>query len=526
MTSKKENEIMDKAIINAIMQGDYTPDRNSILQRKREQFRRRNRNGQHSKLDANKRVRVDPLEEILGFKYKNHSLRLSCSSIAAMAGFHPYTNLPKLLIDLVYQGFNGQRLLEHDAKLLGISLVSEEENLKVIAAKAGAAVEKAVKQSLEVSKGKKSLKSVDEANTMKENIVKDIKKQSKKLTKAEINQLMDATRYNVNTGFGKDHEENAIDLYEKQCGWKVGCRNEDMKIWRFFKDEKGEVYAKGNAVSLGSRNKDDRTSIQKNESHEIISLDDSDDEDENEGPKGTSESDAIEITSQNTMDNSIKKPLIDPKEQIKAKQQNEGKSFFYIMGVADGIRDEMFLDHSKVSTQTNDDEFGDDNWDLRQVIIEVKHRMKKAFLPPPLYDQIQTVIYCMMYGTTEGELVQVVKSKEKPKSASEDVNQNVTEDSFNKKGGTLEARTEITSSRISLDDEVMQHRRHWSEVVLPRVKSFVEAVYTIRKTDTKRYQLLQTSASLLDDDTEVWNILFTECPWLKDCDISFHRSRT
>ena len=132
----------------------------------------------------------------------------------------------------------------------------------------------------------------------------------------------------------------------------------------------------------------------------------------------------------------------------------------------------------------------------------------------------------MMYGTTEGELVQVVKSKEKPKSASEDDNQNVTEDSFNKKGGTLEARTEITSSRISLDDEVMQHRRHWSEVVLPRVKSFVEAVYTIRKTDTKRYQLLQTSASLLDDDTEVWNILFTECPWLKDCDISFHRSRT
>ena len=107
-----------------------------------------------------------------------------------MAGFHPYTNLPKLLIDLVYQGVNGQRLLEHDAKLLGISLVSEEENLKSIAAKAGTAVEKAIKQSLEVSKGKKSLKSVDEANIMKENIVKDIQKQSQKLTKAEINQLM------------------------------------------------------------------------------------------------------------------------------------------------------------------------------------------------------------------------------------------------------------------------------------------------------------------------------------------------
>ena len=31
---------------------------------------------------------------------------------------------------------------------------------------------------------------------------------------------------------------------------------------------------------------------------------------------------------------------------------------------------------------------GDDDWSLRQVIIECNHRMKRAFFHPPIYDQI------------------------------------------------------------------------------------------------------------------------------------------
>ena len=58
------------------------------------------------------------LNEILSFRYKNDSVCLSASNIAAMAGFHPYASLPQLLLKLVYQSRRGQALLVHDTRLV------------------------------------------------------------------------------------------------------------------------------------------------------------------------------------------------------------------------------------------------------------------------------------------------------------------------------------------------------------------------------------------------------------------------
>ena len=96
------------------------------------------------------------------FRDKKHSLRISVSSIASVTGFHPFKNLPELLMDHIYQGSDGRALLYHDASLLGIQIVSEEESLMEIAKQAGKKTEKALLESMRVKSGAKQLQSIDQ----------------------------------------------------------------------------------------------------------------------------------------------------------------------------------------------------------------------------------------------------------------------------------------------------------------------------------------------------------------------------
>ena len=83
------------------------------------------------------------------------------------------------------------------------------------------------------------------------------------------------------------------------------------------------------------------------------------------------------------------------------------------MGAVDGIRDELYSEGSSLkipsdtkskaehTTQKQDEyNFSDDEedqWIIKPIIVECKHRMNEAKVPPPLYDQIQTCLYCHMY---------------------------------------------------------------------------------------------------------------------------------
>eukprot|EP00978_Attheya_sp_CCMP212_P019053 scaffold52901_cov28-Attheya_sp.AAC.3 len=84
---------------------------------------------------------------------------------------------------------------------------------------------------------------------------------------------------------------------------------------------------------------------------------------------------------------------------------------------------------------------------------------------------------------------------------------------------------DIITSRVSLNDPIMQHGQNWVNVILPRLRSFVDTVYSIRENDDKRYRLLMAVSSNDngDDDSAAWDILLLECPWLRHCDIAYHR---
>lgn len=61
---------------------------------------------------------VVSLADLQNFRKHNWGLRLSVSNVAAMAGFNPFTSLPQLMLQLVYQSSLGQELLHHDCRLV------------------------------------------------------------------------------------------------------------------------------------------------------------------------------------------------------------------------------------------------------------------------------------------------------------------------------------------------------------------------------------------------------------------------
>jgi len=246
---------------------------------------------------------------------------------------------------------------------------------------------------------------------------------------------------------------------------------------------------------------------------------------------------------------------------------------------------------------------------MRSIVVELKHRMRCAKLPPPFYDQIQAIVYCYMYRVDEAEIVQVIRGKrtnarqllaqasicpntqhdEKINNANEneevehsgstnvdcagpsditcveavqpdllpsakkgsstiDVTEALVRSEAgveNKKqsfhlssntGPTVAAiQTDrkqtpekpscdfinITASRVSLNDPIMMHIHNWKYTILPRIRSFVDAVYSIRRDDHKRYKLL--SALTAVDEKTSWDILHSECAWLRECDTAFRR---
>jgi hypothetical protein len=383
------------------------------------------------------------------------------------------------MLDLVYQGSLGEQLRRRDAARLGAEpvVVTREQILHRLAEKAGAAAE--LRTALDVNAGRKKVHTVQEADKVKQRVVK---KAAKHLSKPELAVFKEGVRGVVDTGFGKAHEASALDLYEELIGWDVRERNTEVRSWPFAAVE-------GTAVPTT-----------------------------NAGPA-----------------------------YLAYDHGANDRPYFVIRGKVDGIRDELSPSAG--------------SWDLRRVIVECKHRTRRILPEPPLGDQIQAAVYCLMWETTEADILEVLRAEaekspnetkpnklfvrtdkvlNEPKenvspgnSARTIREQNENESGVGRKhqfaaefqemeesrlSRTLRMvpRPIIRVSRVSLDDP-WQHR--WNAIVLPRLRSFVDAAYKIRADDHLRRRLLSTSSAVGGHVVEeAWSILHEQCPWLLDCD--------
>jgi len=449
------------------------------------------------------------------FRRKTDSLRIPASRIAAVAGYNPFAILPELFLEFIYQG--GHELRLQDARELRMQLVSADTLLSELAQKAGEATAKALESAMQVKDGTKTLANVAVADTLKRKVLEEAQK-SKALNSEEIKKLAEGARRYVDTGFGTHHEDDALNLFEKKCGWKVRERNVSILNWPFLRV--GDVTVK----PMGPA---------KAREHNPIDL---------------CTGEALSVGSSTTGGFMAEEPP---------------KPYFIISGAVDGIRDELWC-------PPNDDEKSgiDEEWVLRKVIVECKHRMRRAYNTPPLYDQIQTTAYCLMYGAEEADIIQVLRKegatkrqKLQPVTNEEIMQREQTKiDDYLEKKQSLEYRDvgkltaeasaliqpcttkkgskarlneenyesevpeqmiEIVVSRISLDDSIMNHRHNWHSIVLPRLRSFVDAVYRVRANDELRKLFLEVVATEEQSGyatTVCWDMLYEELPWLKGCD--------
>lgn len=475
------------------------------------------------------------IDRIDAFKKQGRSLRIPASRVAALAGYHPYAVLPNVFLDLIYQGPVGYALRLQDCRDLEIQLVSTDVLLMELAQKAGGSTAKALEAALRVKEGTTVLENVKAAARIKLKIVQEAKK-SMKLSPEELKRLEEGSRSYVDTGFGISHEDGALDLFERQCGWEVRDRNASIINWPFVRSEDVGCAA---------------------EEPTVVPL----------APASVGEvANQMEKCPQHTkLENSVDKG-IDNERKV--------KPFFTISGAVDGIRDELCCYSSAIADQA----VGDEGWELRRVIVECKHRMRKANSTPPLYDQIQTSAYCLMYGTEVADIIQVFRKEkghdrptkrakidekqtqgnvtqqrkqtntlarflaaqqladvpEAPNSASsaatscidrleilDDKHVEAMSDNAIEK---LEEAIDIVVYRLSLDDGITNHRQNWHSLILPRLRSFVEAVYRIRADDgARKLRMVVEEEQTAYATRNSWDLLHLECPWLKDCDTAWSR---
>ena len=212
-------------------------------------------------------------------------LRIPCSSIASLVGLHPFQspNFPELFFNFLYQGDNELKI--HDCLAIGVELVDEEEILVevlggqgrnrlrkewegVLSDKSASVAEASAKKERfmkVVSEGQKKVRNAEkvlgesrkelqekvlagerkEKRVTMERRVAELEEKLKKavgevgepMTEAQRNLLENMARKKIDCGFGNNHEDDALNEYERRTGNSVGERNTEFLYWNFPSDE-------------------------------------------------------------------------------------------------------------------------------------------------------------------------------------------------------------------------------------------------------------------------------------------------
>ena len=121
----------------------------------------------------------------------------------------------------------------------------------------------------------------------------------------------------------------------------------------------------------------------------------------------------------------------------------------------------------------------DDGWFVRRVVVEIKQRVGSIKVPPPFYDEVQLVTYCLMLGATAGDLVQCVRGPPPGPGPPTGLG-----------GGAPVAAPdcEIHISRVTLDAPPMHHAARWHEYIRPRLYDFAGLVHLLRADKALRLE--------------------------------------
>lgn len=457
-------------------------------------------------------------------------VRFSCSDIAAIAGYHPYSNISDLFEKYLYQDLD--LLKQIDCRKLGIEIISVEEGLESILTKIGAGQEERFRQILKSVESEDSLQNQNDAQLLLKDI-SDLVRSPELIEVISIDELELLQREmegKVKKQYGIFSEESALNRYEDMTGFKVVERNETVHILEvapLVVDLTGELSSSRptqitldnatenvcipphvtsfpSSVSEKKQTMIDVTSILMSSSRKAMNTSGSTTslKRKSDGTlKAQSSLSLSSSTSVNAMDDS------------QTKKQKKIRPAFFIIGKVDGISYQLDMSAEDAT-----------KWKPTKVVVEVKSRVFSVKDPPPLYEQIQLVAYMVMLNCRYGDLVQAIRkpqSVEETNRQSDQTSVGITEQSqhsntvsathIEQQTTSVVVRTDSQPSykisRISLNAPPYYHQFHWDTVIVPRLHVFRDAILAVRNNDDIRASFL-----LSEDDVRL-ALIHHLCPY-------------
>lgn len=157
-------------------------------------------------------------------------LRFNCSSVAAIAGLNPYSDVTELVMECLYQDLPG--VLRADEKALGVEFLTKKQEAVEISSR----LARDVQDTLDAAaRSALSVPTVNAAAGVLENVSRALQKSVKagQLTTEQASRVRQVYHKEVNTQFGTRQEGTAVKAYEAERGLQVYARNNRTLVWPF-----------------------------------------------------------------------------------------------------------------------------------------------------------------------------------------------------------------------------------------------------------------------------------------------------
>jgi len=306
-------------------------------------------------------------------------LRISCSDIAAVTGFNPWSKIDELFEKYLYQDLD--ELMVSDAECLDTEFLTTEQEIQKILQK----IDSKDKEQFEAIDAVTKDSTVLNNNVKAEDMLKQIHQLMKdsgivnKISTSELKFMENEFKGRVRKNYGVHCENASLDKYEQVMGFAVTDRNMETLKMKVMPEV---------TPTNGLRTK----------SSSLSALD------------ATTEADhhppvdafAVLINGSKRLS---KEAALAAQTGVK-KRRTHDKPSFVLIGRVDGISRQLDMTSEDAS-----------QWGENKVVVEMKSRVRGISSPPPLYEQIQLVAYMIMLECSCGDLVQAVAKKEEKRIA-------------------------------------------------------------------------------------------------------------
>ena len=327
------------------------------------------------------------MEQIMSELKIQQVLRISCSDIAAVCGFNPWSKMDALFEKYLYQDL--PELMELDAQNLDTEFITIEQQISGILDKLDEEDKRQLKlldsDVLNSDLLNNNAKAEEFLSQVKQ--LMDNKKVVDKLNCDELKVIADEYRGRIRRNYGIHCEHKLLDLYEEHCGFPVTERNlQSIKMVVMPLENSG---VKRSMISMSVdhqyRLHSSSTDVQiasssSNSSSSTIRMRDAFSE--------------LLMASKRSSAECKLQAINDKRKRRKGDCGSGSRTpSFVLVGRVDGISHQL-------DTSSDDAAL----WRPVKVVVEMKSRVKRVAPTPPLYEQIQLVSYMTILDCSYGDL--------------------------------------------------------------------------------------------------------------------------